>query len=122
MAIKELLATYYEGLAQKKGWDTVLADDFKFVGADMTNTRPLVGKPAVIEVINRFSNLFKSMRVKDMIIEGERASVRANYEFAFPNGKSVNGDVVELWYAKSGRLDTLTIFYDTATFAALSKD
>lgn len=42
MTTKELLETYYKGLIQKHGWDSVLSDDFKFVGGDMTKTTPIV--------------------------------------------------------------------------------
>jgi hypothetical protein len=44
MTTRELLETYYKGLAKKRGWETVIADDFKFIGGDMTKTTPVVGK------------------------------------------------------------------------------
>jgi hypothetical protein len=31
-----------------------------------------------------------SMRVKEMIVDGDRAFVRANYDYVFSNGKSIN--------------------------------
>jgi hypothetical protein len=40
MNTKELFETYYDGLAQKKGWESVISDDFKFVGGDITKTDP----------------------------------------------------------------------------------
>jgi ketosteroid isomerase-like protein len=113
---KQLLDTYYQGFAQKQGWEPVIADDFKFTGGDMTKTAPTVGKAAYIEVIKRFSRAFKAMRVKEMIIEGENACVIGNYDFIFPNGVSINGDVTEIWKVKNGKLDSLTIFFDTLTF------
>src|SRR5258708_36325128 len=117
MTTKELLETYYKSFAQKQqGWEAVLSDDFKFVGGDMTKTTPIVGKAAYIEVIKRFSQLFKTMRVKGMIVEGNRACVIGNYDYVFPNGKSINGDVAEIWKVKDGKPDALTIFFDTYTF------
>lgn len=59
MTTKELLDSYYQGFAQKEGWESVLSDDFKFVGGDMTQTTPVVGKSAYIEVIKRFSQMFR---------------------------------------------------------------
>ncbi len=82
----------------------------------MTKTTPTVGKAAYIEVIKRFFRVFRTMRVKEMIIEGENAWVIGNYDFTFPNGVTMNGDVAELWKAKNGKLDSLTIFFDTLTF------
>ena len=113
---KKLLETYYKGFAQKSGWETVISDDFKFIVGDMTKTEPFVGKQAYIEVIKRFSRLFKTMRVKEMIVEGDKACVIGNYDYACPNGKNMNGDVAELWKIKNGKLDSLTIYFDTLTF------
>lgn len=113
---KELLETYYKGFAQKEGWESVISDDFKYRGGNMGITAPLTGKTAYIEVIKRFSRVFQSMRVKQMIVDGENACVIGNYDFKFPNGETVNGDVSEIWKAKNGKLDSLTIFFDTLTF------
>ena len=121
MKTKELLEAYYHGFAQKSGWESVIADDFKFVGGDMTKNTPIVGKLAYVEVIKRFARLFTSMRVKEMIVEGDRAYVCGNYDYLFPNGKSINGDVAEIWTVKDGKLAALTIFFDTATFLANMK-
>ncbi len=47
MTTAQLLDIYYKGLANKSGWETVISDDFKFVGGDMTNVQePTVGKNA----------------------------------------------------------------------------
>ncbi len=58
MKTRELLETYYRGLAQKTGWESVLSDDFKFVGGDMLKTEPILGKNEYIKVIDRFGKLF----------------------------------------------------------------
>ena len=121
MTTKELIETYYKDFAQKSNWDSVLSDDFKFIGGDMTKTTPIVGKVAYIEVIKRFSQLFTSMRVKELIVDGDNACVIGNYDFVFPNGKSINGDVAEIWKAKDGKLISLTLFFDTLTFSVYSK-
>ncbi|MBS0028061.1 nuclear transport factor 2 family protein [Chitinophaga sp. 22321] len=113
---KQLLDFYYEGFARKSGWESVISDDFKFTGGDMTKTAPTVGKTAYIEVINRFSRVFQTMRVKDMIIDGTNACVIGSYDYTFPNGVSMNGNVAEIWKTKNGKLDSLTIFFDTLTF------
>lgn len=121
MTTKELLDTYYKGFAQKQGWETVISDDFKFIGGDMTKPEPIAGKQAYIEIINRFSRLFQNMRVKEMIIDGNSACVIANYDYVFPNDKAINGDVAEIWKVKNNKLDALTIFFDTLTFQTNTK-
>lgn len=121
MTTKQLLEIYYEGFANKKGWESVISEDFKFFGGDMTNKVPVIGKQGYIKVIERFSKVFTKMRVKNMIIEGDKACVIGNYDYVFPNGEKVNGDVAEIWEAKDGKLNSLTIFFDTLTFDINSK-
>jgi ketosteroid isomerase-like protein len=121
MTTKELLDTYYKGFAQKSGWESVIADDFEYRGGDMTKQEPIRGKQGYIEVINRFSRVFTDMRVKNMIIYGDKACVIGNYDLKFPNGAQMNGDVAEIWTVKNDKLQSLTIFFDTLTFATNSK-
>lgn len=123
---KELLESYYKGFAEKAnpigiGWESVIADDFEYIGGDMTKTEPLVGKQSYIEVIKRFSQVFTAMRVKEMIVQGDHACVIGNYDLRFPNGQQLNGNVAELWTAKNGKLQSLRIYFDTLTFANNSK-
>ena len=56
-----------------------------------------------------------------MIVDDDDACVIGNYDYVFPNGKSINGDVAEIWKVKNGKLDSLTIFFDTLTFSSNSK-
>jgi ketosteroid isomerase-like protein len=113
---KELLNKYYQGFAAKANWEDTIADDFEYVGGDMNNLQPVVGKQAYIDIIKRFSQRFRSMRVKQMIVEGDKASVIGNYDFQFPNGHQINGNVSENWTVKNGKLQSLTLYFDTLTF------
>ena len=113
---KQLLDSYYNGFASKSNWEDPIADDFQYIGGDMNNTSPVVGKQAYVEIIKRFSQRFESMRVKEMIIDGNRASVIGNYDFQFPNGFKINGNVSENWTVKDNKLQSLTLYFDTLTF------
>jgi len=113
---RQLLETYYEGFSKKFNWESVIAEDFQYDGGDMNNTQPIVGKQAYIDIIKRFSQRFESMCVKKMIIEGDTASVIGNYDFQFPNGHKINGNVAEFWTVKNGKLQSLTLYFDTLTF------
>lgn len=101
---KQLLETYY------RGWEDAISDDFRFITDNMTEPNVKVGKETYIKIIERFSRVYQTMRVKRMIVEGENASVIANYDYVFPNGKHISGDVAEFWTAKNGKLDSLHIF------------
>lgn len=119
--MKELLDFYYKGFAQKSGWEEVIADNFQYIGGDMTSPYPLLGKEAYIQVIKRFSQVFTEMRVQEMIIQDDQACVIGNYDFRFPNGEQMNGNVSEIWTARNGKLQSLRIYFDTKAFAENSK-
>jgi ketosteroid isomerase-like protein len=122
MTSEELLDSYYQGLSGKTRWDSVLAEDFEFVGGhNMTKPAATIGKSAYQTVIDRFSRTFTAMRVKDRLVAKDRAYVLANYDYAFPNGRTANGDVLEVWRIGNGKLAALTIFFDTAAFEILTK-
>ncbi|MBA3833481.1 MAG: hypothetical protein H0X34_16625 [Chthoniobacterales bacterium] len=61
------------------------------------------------------------MRAKTMIVEGNNACVIGNYDYVFPGGAKVNGDVAEIWKSKDGKLGSLRIFFDTDAFKVLTK-
>lgn len=113
---KELLDIYYHGFANKEGWESVISEDFKFTADNMEKVDLNTGKETYLNIIARFSRLFHDMRIKRLIIDGENASVIANYDYIFPNGKHLSGDVAEFWTAKDGKLDSLQIYFDTLTF------
>jgi len=113
---RQLLETYYKGFAEKANWESLIADDFEYVGGDMNNIKPVIGKQAYIEIIKRFSQRFETMRVKQMIVEDDKASVIGNYDFQFPNGLKINGNVSENWTVKNDKLQSLTLYFDTLTF------
>jgi hypothetical protein len=56
------------------------------------------------------------MRIKEMIVQDDSACVIGNYDYIFPNGQSIIGDVAEIWKVNNGKLDSLTIYFDTLTF------
>ena len=122
MTSEELLDSYYQGLARKSDWDSVLDENFEFVGGhNMTNPAPAIGKAAYQQVIARFSRVFTAMRVKDRLVANDRAYVLVNYDYAFPNGRKANGDVMEVWKIKNDKLASLMIYFNTAAFEALTK-
>lgn len=121
MKTEELLDVYYQGLARKTGWDSVLAEDFRFIGGDMTKQTPTVGKEAYVMIIQRLSRAFSDVRVVKSFVDGDQALVLAQYDWTFPHAVSIKGSVAEYWKAQSGKLQELTIFFDTASFDRLAK-
>lgn len=108
---KELLNKYYENLSRKGEWGSLLSLNFLLTGNVAKETR---GREAFVN--NPFFKLVKSLKVKAMIIEGESACAIVNYDLVSPKGKSLSSDVAEIWKVKSGKLDSIAIYFDTAAF------
>jgi len=55
---KQLLEIYYKGFAEKANWESVIADDFHYVGGDMTKNRATYWKTGLYR---SHQTLFKSV-------------------------------------------------------------
>jgi hypothetical protein len=115
--ITELLATYYQGINHRNGWDEPLADDFSFeskVGAAH-------GKSAYIATTNAFLRAVSAARQQRVLTDGDTACVWMSYDLVSPSGSKTTQDVLEIWKMNGGRLSALTIHFDTAAFGAFMK-
>lgn len=121
MSIASLLERYYARLKEPVACAELLADDFAFVGGDMTKPEPIVGRQAYVAILSRLAPLFTDVRVEQMFVDGNRAAVVARYDWTFPRAVLVPGSVAEFWTVKDDRLQQLTIFFDTGTFDRLAK-
>jgi ketosteroid isomerase-like protein len=108
---KELLDRYYERLSGKCDINSLLSENFLLTGTVDKETR---GKEAYAG--NVFFTLVKSLKIKTMIIDGERACAVVNYELASPKGDRFSCDVAELWEIKGGKLDSLAVYFDTVAY------
>jgi ketosteroid isomerase-like protein len=109
---KEIIQSYYDGIAQKKGWESVISDEIAFSGAGPKTK----GKTAYIEGTGKFLRAVKSSKVVTMIIEGDKACTIVRYELVSPKGNNMSSDVAEILSVKNGKIDSSTIFFDTAAF------
>lgn len=121
MNTASLLERYYARLKDPEGCAELLAEDFTFVGGDMTKTEPVVGREAYVAILKRLAPRFDGVRVELMFVDGDRAAVMARYGWTFPQAGLVPGSVAEFWTVKDDRLQGLTIFFDTGTFDRLAK-
>ncbi|HUK49469.1 MAG TPA: hypothetical protein VLV18_00415 [Terriglobales bacterium] len=110
--IRELLQKYYEGIARKGDWQSLLTEDFSFSG---TVAKATTGKDAYVNL--GFWKLVKGLRVKEMIVEGASAFALVNYDLLSPKGTPFSSDVAELWKEKDGKLHSIAIYFDTTAFS-----
>lgn len=121
MSTISLLRQYYSNMRSPAVWQDLLADDFRFIGGDMTKPEPVIGKQAYLGIVGRLSALFSSVELKQTFIDGDHAVVLAHYDWTFPKAGKVPGSVAEFWTISQGKLQELAIFFDTLNFDRLTK-
>lgn len=121
MSTESLLGQYYANLKNPESLSGLLADDFRFVGGDMTKPDALVGRDAYVAVLRRLSTRFTQAKVERMFVDRDHAAVVARYDWTFPKTGVVPGSVAEIWTVRNERLQSLTIFFDTLSFDRLSR-
>lgn len=111
MTTKELLDRYYERLSGKGELGPLLSEDFMLAGTGAKEAR---GRDAHAD--NLFFRFVKSLEVKTMIIDGERACAVVHYALVSPQGDGFSCDVAEVWEMKNGKLASLAMYFDTVEY------
>ncbi len=109
--VKNLLKQYYDGLANKGDWHSMLSENILLTG---TIAKESIGKENFVN--NNFFKMVRSLKVKNMIVENDGACAVVHYDLLSPKGKSFTSDVAEIWKVKNGKLESLEIYFDTAQF------
>ena len=108
---KELIDKYYDLLSKKGDFGSLLSDNFLLTGTISKDSR---GKEAYTK--NIFFSMIKNLKIRDTIIESDRACIIVNYELTSLKGNNFKTDVVEIWKVKEEKLDSVAIYFDTAFF------
>jgi ketosteroid isomerase-like protein len=112
MTMKKLLDVYYEGLSARTGWETALADGFVFVGGNAGVGSH--GKAGYAEILRQFLQMFETVSLKQVTVQGDSACAIVSYVAVSPSGSKRTFDVAEVWTARDGLLVSLAIYFDTA--------
>jgi ketosteroid isomerase-like protein len=114
MSTKETVQKYYDGVVSKGDWQSIISDNMSFV-SPVGNTK---GKPAYVEATTRFLGIVTNAMVKELIIEGDKTCALVDYSIVSPTGEKGNCVVAEILSTKDDKIDSSTIFFDTAAFRA----
>jgi ketosteroid isomerase-like protein len=106
-----LLTKYYNGLAKKEGWQSLLSDDVLLSGTVAKESR---GRDFFVN--NNFFSMIRNLKVRQMIIENDNAFALVSYDLLSPKGAGFSSDVAEIWKVRDNKLVSLTIYFDTAAF------
>ena len=111
-ATRRLLASYYEALGKQGDWSGKLSDGFQLSGTVTNETRARDAN-----VSNGFIKMAQGLHVRQLIAEGAKGFALARYDLTSPRGVRFTSDVAEFWTVKDGRLDSVSIYFDTAAFS-----
>jgi ketosteroid isomerase-like protein len=109
---KEVVTEYYNGISRKSGWHDIIADDMNFIGGGQF----LIGKQAYIDTTEKFLKLVKGVKIKTLIIEGQKVAAIIDYTLHSPQGNITSCEVAEILSVKDDKINSSDIFFDTAAF------
>ena len=115
MTTRETLEVYFSSLERKKDWQSFLADDMAFTSFT-SPARQLGGRAAYLEGTRRFYSMITAMKVKELIVDGERACALTHYQLQPPSGPAFGSDVAEVFRVKAGKITSFDIYFDTAPY------
>ena len=115
MTTRETLQGYFSSLELKKDWPSYLADDMTFTSYTSPIKR-ISGRAAYVESTKRFYSMITAMKVKELIIDGERACAFTHYDLQPPSGPAFGSDVAEVFRVLAGKITSFDIYFDTAPF------
>jgi hypothetical protein len=108
---KEILNRYYDGLATRGDWHSMLSEEILLTG---TIAKESKGKELFVN--NNFFKMVRGLKVKDMIVEDNKACAVISYDLVSPKGNAFKSEVAEIWKMKESKLESLAIYFDTAAF------
>jgi hypothetical protein len=107
---REILKEYYARLSDEAARAGLLCDDFSVSGALAKES----GKDGF--GIELFYSLVKSLAIREIIADNERACALISYELGSPKSEGVSLEAAEIWAIKGEKLASLEIYFDTAAY------
>jgi ketosteroid isomerase-like protein len=115
MTTRDTIQEYFNGLQEKKGWDSFLSDDLRFASFVTPNKR-VRGRAQYLESTKRFFSMITALEVKDLLVDGDKACALTRYELQVPGGPSFRSDVAEVFEVRDGKISSLEIYFDSSPF------
>jgi ketosteroid isomerase-like protein len=115
MTTKDTIDGYFRSLEKKNGWEVFLSDGMVFTSFT-SPMRQITGKNPFLEATKRFYSMIRSVKVRDLVIDGEKACALTRYELQPPTGSAFASDVAELFTVENGKIDSFSIYFDSAPY------
>jgi len=115
MVTREVIQGYFDNLQSKQGWDVYLADEMQFTSYTSPIKR-VMGRDDYLEATKRFYSMIKTLEIRDMVVDGEKACVLTRYELQSPGGPAFESHVAEVFEVRGDKIRSFAIYFDSAAF------
>lgn len=112
---RKTIRDYFDALAKGGNWQAFLADGMRFA-SHATPSKEVAGKETYIESTKGFYSMIRSLEVKNLIVDGDRACAVTRYWLEPPKGEPFTCDVAELFSVEGDKIDSFDIYFDSAPF------
>ncbi len=120
MSTEEVVKSYYESQNQKDNqWKDLWSGDAVF--SDASQTLLAKGKESVIQSFMPVLKGVESLKISQLIVEGEKACSIISYTYVNPKGEKMNQDVAEVAEVDGGKLAKLTIYFDLTAYRSFMR-
>lgn len=115
MSTKDIVQSYYKSLEDKSDdWKDIYSDDAVF--SDASQILFAKGKEEVVKSFVPFLKGVTGVKIKELIIEDDRACAIINYDYVNSKKERMNQNVAEILEVKNSKLTKLTIYFDLTAY------
>lgn len=115
MTTRETIQGYFDRLKQKSDWEAFLSDEMQFTIFTSPIER-VTDRGAYLERLKRFYSMSKTVEIKDIIVDGDKACVLTRYELQPPGGPVFDSHIAEVFDVRDGKITSFDIYFDSAPF------
>lgn len=115
MSTKQTIESYFAALQAEDEWKHHLAEEVEFTN-HAAPVRSVAGREAVVDSTSGFYGMIKTVEVRNLIVDGNKACALTQYELRPPVGDPFTSDVAEVFTVENGKISTFSIFFDSAPF------
>lgn len=115
ISTKDIVERYYKSLEEKSDdWKDIYSDDVVF--SDASQSLLAKGKEEVVKSFALFLNGVGGVKIKNIIIEDDKACAIISYDYVNSKKERMNQDVAEILEVKNNKLTKQTIYFDLTAF------
>lgn len=115
-ATRQTVLAYFDRLQQGSGWQASFAEGMRFT-IRTSVAKEVEGKESYLRAAAPFYSMIRSVELRELIVDGERACALTRYQLQPPNGgPAFSSDVAEILMVRNDQIVSLEIYFDTAPY------